>query len=258
MTGARRRSHEECSVTLDDGQERRDAFEAVASLVQLAVGHEDPARLVAAAAAEVRHPLGLAGSAGEPLGHGPDDEEGRRALAMATAAARQRLVAPPGWQIARLSHGSAVLGFLAVGPRDGDGRASRTLLELMPALLTDQLKRGVLLRAQRAAFVRQLVAEGGLASEQARREGAELGLSMASSYWPALLTWRHAAPPAAVGEAGERQARGLVAGGITVKLDGALAVLHPDGAAGGGAASAWFEAVACPARSLALSTGAPA
>jgi PucR C-terminal helix-turn-helix domain len=216
---------------------------AVTSLVDAALGGDDPERLVAAAARELEAPLGLVGASGEPLGWAPRDGDGRRALAVAAAAARSGLVAPPGWRIEPVSRGSARLGFVAV--RD---EAGRPMLALVLALLADQLQRRELLRGRVAAFLRRLVTEPTAA---ARREGAELGLALADAYWPAVLSWRHATPRAEVVEALERET--VRDGALIVALPSRAALLHP--AAG---ARAWFVDVVACARRLAPAAGAQA
>ena len=232
---------------------RRSELGTMAALVQLAVGSDDPDRLIAVAAGEVGEPLGLVGAAGEPLGHAPDDEDGRQALAIARAAARHRLVAPPGWHIARLGQAPSVLGFLAVG-RHSEPPAGDQLLELLPALLADQLRRATMVRAQRAAFARRLVTDGAVSADQLRREAAEVDLSVVRGYWPALLTWRHVPLPAAALATVDREARRLVAGAVTVPLERRVVLLYPcpDGAPPDRAEVwGWSDAVARETRRLA-------
>jgi sugar diacid utilization regulator len=234
---------------------------AMASLVQLAVSSDDSERLVAALAAEAGCPLGLAGATGEPLGHGPDDGRGLRALAVARAAARQQLVAPPGWHIARLEHASTVLGFLAIGGAPPDAGANGALVGLMPALVADQLKRTALTRAQRSAFERRLVTENSASAEQLRREAADIGLGVAAAYCPALLAWRHTVPPEAVVATVAAEARRRVAGAVAVPLERCMVLLHPEAEPDGATSAdawAWFAAVAGHARGLAPSSRAEA
>ena len=175
---------------------------AVTSLVDAALRGDDPERLVAAAARELGTPLGLVGSSGEALGWAPGDASGQRALTVATAAARSGLVAPPGWRIESVSRGAARLGYLAVG-----GDAGRAMLDFVVALLADQLHRRELLRGRAGAFLRSLVTEP---SPAARREGAELGVALADAYWPAVLTWRRAAPRAGWSRRSSARRRAMV------------------------------------------------
>jgi PucR C-terminal helix-turn-helix domain len=212
---------------------------AVTSLVDAALGGDDPEHLVAVAARELRAPVGLVDASGHALGSAPSDHAGERALAVAAAAARSGLVAPPGWRIERVAGG----GYLAVG-----AEAGRPLLDLTVALLADQLQRRELLRARAAAFVRRLVTEP---SAGARREGAELGVALAAAYWPAVLTWRRVAPRAGVLDRLEREtARD---GTLIVGLARGVVLLH-----GGDGARSWFEEVVACARRLAPAAGAQA
>ena len=230
-----------------------DTLGPFASLVQLAVGSDDPAKLIAAAGCELRRPLGLVDATGEALAHAPDDDEGRRALAIARAAARHQLVAPPGWHIVLLGRGPLRLGFLAIGHQDRPD----TLLDLLPALLTDQLQRAALLRGRRAAFVRELVTDPQLGPDHARREAAELGLRLADAYWPALLVWRNVPPSAELVETVERSARTRAEGALTARLEGHVILLLP-ATASAAAPGAWFEDVVREARTLAPASRAQA
>jgi hypothetical protein len=229
---------------------------SMAWLVQLAVDSDDPAQLVAAAAAaEPGHPVGLVGPAGEDLAHAPDDEDGRRALAVARAAARNGLVAPPGWRIVRLAR-TASLGFLAVSMRGAD--RPDPPLQLLPALLTGQLARAALLHGQRAALVHRLIS-GHLSADDARREDAELGVPVANTYWPGLLAWRNVPPRADVVTILGREARRLLDRSLTVVLDGRLILLHGGDAANGDLRpQEWFETLVAEARRLAPSSRAQA
>jgi sugar diacid utilization regulator len=232
----------------------------MASLVQLAVAGDDPQRTIVAAAAEGTRPLGLVDAAGEPLAHGPDDELGRRALAVARAAARRQLVAPPGWRIVRLAHASSALGFLAVGDGDAADDPSRDLIDLLPALLTDQLRRAALREVQRRVFERRLVTESALSTEQLRREAADIGVTVAPAYRPAVLVWRNPAS-AAIAAGIESAARSRAERAVTVPLDGRMVLLYPEASSGAdraAPAAEWFDAVASHARRLAPSSGAQA
>jgi PucR C-terminal helix-turn-helix domain len=218
----------------------------VSSLVDAALHGDDPERLVEVAARELEAPLALVSPSGYPLGWAPRDDAGRRALAVAEAAARAGLVAPPGWQIVPVSGGAFGLGFVAVG--DGGQPA---MLDLVVALLAEQLHRGELLRARSAAFLRRLITEPEAGRPRARREAAELGLALADAYWPAVLAWRNVAPRQNVVEAIERESAAV--GALTVRRAGSMVLLHP-----GDAARAWFERVVACARRLAPAAGAQA
>src|SRR5262245_1673456 len=124
----------------------------VSSLVDAALHDDDPGRLMVAAGCELRTPLGLVSRSGYPLGWAPHDGDGRRALAVAEAAARSGLVAPPGWRIVSLSCRASPLGFLAIGGQPA-------WLDLVVALLAEQLYRVELVRSRVAALVRRLIAE---------------------------------------------------------------------------------------------------
>ena len=231
-----------------------------ASLVQLAVGSDDSVPLIAAAEAELRRPLGLVTANGEALAHAPDDDEGRQAVSIARAVATHGLVAPPGWHIVTLGERSAPLGFLAVGGKRLPNPETHTLLDLLPALLTDQLKRVALLHAQRAALVRELASDAAVGIEQVRREAAELGLRLADSYWPGLLVWRNVPPSTKVIQMVERGARNLVEDSLTAALDGGMVLLHPSDVppARDTLPRDWFEEVAREARRLHPSSQAQA
>jgi len=220
----------------------------VTSLVDAALRGDDPERLVEAASHELRTPLGLVSRAGYALGCAPRDDNGQRALAVAEAAARTGLIAPPGWHIVPVSGGAFELGFLAVG-----AGAEPTLLDLVIALLAEQLHRRELLRAQVAAFVRRLVSEPEFGLPRARREAASLGLVLADAYSPAVLAWRNAAPRAHVVEAIERAASDDAA--LTVRRAAGMVLLHPGPRE---AAHAWFERIVARARRLAPAAGAQA
>jgi hypothetical protein len=220
----------------------------VTSLVDAALRGDDPERLVEAASHQLRTPVGLVSPTGYALGYAPRDDDGHRALAVAEAAARAGLVAPPGWHIVPVSAGALKLGFLAVGTA-----AERALLDLVVALVAEQLHRGELLRAQVAAFVRRLVSEPEFGVPRARREAASLGLVLADAYWPAVLTWRNAAPRAHVIEVIEREAGSDAA--LTVGRAAGMVLLHPGAP---DVARVWFERVVARARRLAPAAGAQA
>lgn len=229
------------------------------SLVQLAVDSDDPAPLITAAGAILQCPLGLVDANGEALAHAPDDDEGRRALAVARAGARHRLVAPPGWAIVPLG-GGARLGFLAIGGNDAPGAEIRTLLDLLPVLLTDQLNRAAVLRVRRAALMRRIATDPRVDPDLARREASDLGLRLAETYWAGLLVWRNVPPSTGVIDAVDRQARTLVPDSLTVALDGRVILLHPGTGRPGldTVPRRWFEGLVREARRLAPSSRAQA
>jgi DNA-binding PucR family transcriptional regulator len=221
--------------------------EPVTTLVNAALG-DDIERLVEVAEHELDRPLGLVSRSGMPLGFSPADGDGRRALAVAEAAARSGLVAPPGWDIVRIERHGA-LGFLAVG-QGGNGR--RVSVELVARLLAEQIERCELARAHRADFVRRIVREPVPSPADARRQAADMGLALAAAYWPALLAWRHVPPKPEAVEAIARHAN-AVPGALAVGLAGRLVLLHP-----AGAPPAWFETAVEHARSLSPAGGAQA
>src|SRR4051794_28552000 len=92
------------------------SVDRLAALVRLAVEDDDASRLVEAAATELGRPLGLAGLAGEPLAHAPDDSGGRRALAVASAVARRATLSlPPGWRVVTVGPSESRRAVLAAG-----------------------------------------------------------------------------------------------------------------------------------------------
>jgi hypothetical protein len=219
------------------------------SLVDLAVASDDAARLILVAGAELGHALGLVDDRGRPLACVPGDDAGQRALAVATAAARNNIAPPPGWQIFEIAHHSARLGFLAVGTAGPSDAETENIVSALPTLLADQLRRAGLVRLHRAAFVGRLVSDPPLAPHPARREAAGLGLRLADAYWPAVLMWR-SGPTAEALESAEREAQRLGEGSLTALLNGHLVLLYPEHHPGRGAA-AWFERVARRAREFA-------
>jgi len=233
-----------------------DSLAPSVSLVHLAVDNDDAGRLIAAAEPQLGRPLGLTGPSGEGLGYAPDDDTGRRALAVATASARSRLVAPPGWTIIPIAHGGSRLGFLAAGTGEGSEMESRTLLELVCALVAEQLHRMAFLRASRVAFIRRVVSDPRLAPHQARCDAAELGLVLADAYWPAILVSRHAAPTAHVVETVEREARRAVPGSLTAAFDGRIVLLYPgDVGEDGPGLAEWLGHAVALARTSAPASG---
>jgi sugar diacid utilization regulator len=233
----------------------RDLPEPVTSLVRVAVNSDEPEALIAAAEEELGRPLGLAGPVGEALGRAPDTEEGDRALAIAAAAARSGLVAPPGWRIIAIARASSKLGFLAIGDDECADGDRGPLVWLLTALLAEQLQRIALLRAHTVAFVRRLVSEPDLGTHSARSEAAELGLALADAYWPALLGWRSRSPAPEVVDEIERAAHRGRPGVLSVMRAGRLVLLHPDeGGDSRTRSGEWLGRVAEHARRCAPST----
>jgi sugar diacid utilization regulator len=230
----------------------------LASLVHLAVESEEPGRLLAAAVIELGRALGLVGTSGEALAHAPDDENGCRALTVATTAATTGEVAPSGWMVMPIDHASYRMGFLAVAVNGESGETSWPLLELLATLLGEQLKRAALLRTQRMAFVRRLVSDTRMDGARARHEAPALGLGLAAAYWPAVLAWRSPAPAPDLVEAVDREVSRLVSRGLTAILDAQMIVLlHPcdDGAS---SPFEWFEQAVRRARSASPASHAQA
>jgi sugar diacid utilization regulator len=217
----------------------------VTSLVRAALG-DDLDELLEAAADELHQPLGLVSPAAEALGCAPADDGGRRALAVAEAAARARLAAPPGWRVVRVERGAAPLGFLAVG-----GDAPGPLLEIVSGLLAEQILRIQLVRAHHADFVRRLVHEPFPDVRELRREASALGLRLAGAYWVALLAWRDTPPQGRVADV--VPARGN--GALTVDLGGRVVLLQ---AAEGREPPEWFEHAVAHARRVAPAAAAQA
>lgn len=233
-----------------------DNHEAIASLVELAVSTDEPATLIAATGAELNRPLGLVDLSGTMLGRAPADGEGERAVSIARAAARAAVNAPSGWTLMPLATQRVRLGVLAVGPRAEPSHDESRILRLLPALLTDQLRRQALMRLQRVAFVRRLVSSPALTAHRARREAAELGVDLADAYWIAILAWHAGAIRPGVVEALQAEAVSRAEHAFTAQLDDHLVLLHPAWPGRDARAAEWFEDVAtlacalCPAASV--------
>jgi len=231
----------------------QDPLGPLTSLIRVAVHSDDPARLIAEAGLLARRPLALVGPYGEHLGHVPDGSEGRRALAVARAAARNRLVGATGWRIVPLRRASSSLGFLAVGAERGDD----ALMELLPELVVEQLHRMALLHAHREAFVRRLVSDPRFGVREARREARDLGLDLTDAYWPAIVTWHGTTPPPPVMESVGRDALRRARGSLASVLHRRLALLYPSHAtdpdAGRAQLFGWLAETVAHARALAPS-----
>jgi sugar diacid utilization regulator len=237
----------------------QDTFASLTSLVRVAVHSDDSARLITAAGVCSRLPLALVGPHGEPLGYAPAGSEGRRALAIAQAAARNRLVTAVGWTIAPIRRGSS-LGFLAIGTRDRGDAKTQALLDMLPELVAEQLHRVALLRAHREAFVRRLVSDRRFGAQEIQAEGDDLGLHLAGAYWPAIVTWHATAPPLPAIERLARDALSRAEGSLAALLRGRIVLLHPTDAAHAepSATIAWLTEIVAQARALAPSFPAQA
>lgn len=239
----------------------QDSFSALTSLVRVSVHSDDPARLVAAAGLLARLPLALVGPHGEPLGYSPEGSGGRRALAIARAAACNHLVSAVGWTIVPMRRASSSLGFLAIGARQGgDAETTTALLDMLSELLAEQLHRVGLLRAHREAFVRRLVGDPRFGAHEARREASDLGLQLTDAYWPAIVTWHATAPPLPVIERLARDASSHVEGSLVALLRRRIVLLYPVRETGARPAepSAWLAEIVAQARTLAPSFSAHA
>jgi hypothetical protein len=225
--------------------------EWIGPLASLAAAADHAAQVLVAAEAELGRPLGLVGPQGEELGHAPDDQAGRRAVAVARDVARRRAPAPAGWRVLALPSASPPLGFLAAGTDSAATSSSARGRPGSAALLADQLRAAALRRAQRT-FVRRLTADPHPTAGPAER-APDLELPLAERYWPALLAW-HAGPPAPdVVAAIEREAQALVPGALVAASGKRVVLLHPGPVPGGDAPGPlrWFEAVVSAATRLA-------
>jgi sugar diacid utilization regulator len=237
----------------------RDSYAPLTSLVRVAVHSDDSAQLIAAAALRVRLPLALVGPYGESLGYAPEGSEGRRALAVARAAACNRLVGAVGWSIVPIRRASS-LGFLAIGARHAGDAETRALLDVLPELAAEQLHRVELRRAHQEAFVRRLVSDPRFGAPEARHEAGELGLRLADAYWPAIVAWHATAPPLPVVERLARDAVSHAPGSLATLLRRRIVLLHPVRGTDADLAEtdAWLARVVVQARTLAPSFPAQA
>jgi len=226
-----------------------DALSPLTWLVLLAVESDDCARFIAAAESELGQALGLAAVSGEPLAYAPDDTHGRRALAVATAAARTTVVPPQSWRVVPITHAGARLALLAVGGKGAGNGAQEKLLELITALLGEQLTRAALVRSQTASFVRRLVSAPDMGTERARHEARAVGLPLADAYWPAVLTCSSAARRPDLATRIDQEARRLVPDSLTATVNGHIVLLRPAGDPAS-EVSAWLERLVARARAL--------
>jgi hypothetical protein len=225
------------------------AGDPLASLVRLAVDDDDSCGLVAAAAAELGGPLGLVALTGEALAHAPDDAGGRRALAVAGAVARSAgTTLPAGWRVLAVAPRDARRALLAVGTDGSD--AAAPLLDVIVALLGEQMLRAGLRRGQTAAFLRRLLGEPGMGTDRARHEAAALGLTLPDTTWAAVVAWRGGSPHPADLDAIDRDARRLAPGSLTATVGGCLVLLHPAGDPATDVV-AWVERVVARVRAVA-------
>jgi sugar diacid utilization regulator len=234
------------------------SLSAVGALLRVASETDDVGQVLTVAADQFGVALGLVSAAGEPLAHAPDDDGGDRALAVAVAAARHGLVAPPGWHIRRLTQNAIPLGFLSMeaAPR-GDPRGD-ALVSVLELPLTDQLTRAARAAAEQASFMRRLVTERDHGGEELRREATLVGLSLAAAYWPALLVWRNVPPRTDVVWLIESAIRAQDC--LALAVDGGVVVLHPADARTRAVAAvhARFAEIAGRARALAPASQAQA
>ena len=235
-----------------DGLAGAAAVGPLSRLVRVAVESDDAAALVAAAERELGCPVGLVGADGEAMGHAPDDVLGRRALAVAAAAWRTRAPAPPGWCVLAVPESGPRVAALAVGGPEAAGPAWRQSLDLVAALLADQLARAALRRAQASAFVARLVGGPELGGERARRAGAEAGVALAAGYRAAVLQCGGVPRPELADRIGREAAR-LASGALSAGVGGRVVLLHPGDA---DEAAAWFGQVVERVRRFAPSAGA--
>jgi len=237
----------------------QDSLGPLTSLIRVAVHSDDSTRLIAEAGLLSRQPLALVGPRGESLGYVPEGSEGRRALAVARAAACNSLVGAAGWSIVPIRRASSSLGFLAIGARRDGGAKMHPVVDVLPELIAEQLHRVALLRAHREAFVRRLVSDTRLGVQEARREADDLGLGLADAYWPAILTWHGTAPPLRVVESLARDALSRADGSLAALLHRRIVLLYPrrpaDADAGADRAEpfAWLAEIVQQARTLAPS-----
>lgn len=237
-----------------DTQDHRSVSE-LASLVRLAVDSDDPAPLVGAAQVLLADAVALASEKGDALAHAPDDVPGRRAAQIAGAAAVKGLRAPPGWTIVAVScNGAAPLGFLAMHVPEARREAARTLLEVLPPLFAEQLRRRRILGLQRHALLRGVVTGPRREAGEIVREAAELGIALADAYWPALVAARHPRLGAAVEEQAQRAISPLAPAGHVAIVDGCLVLLYPAGSGAEGASTDWAHAAVERVHALAPAT----
>lgn len=228
------------------------------SLIRVAVHSDDPARLIAAAGLLSGRPLALVGPYGEQVGYVPEGSEGRRAVAVARAAARNRLVGATGWSIVPIRLGSSSLGFLAIGTGPSGGVEAQAVLDVLPELVAEQLHRVALLHAHREALVRRLVTDARFDAQEARREAGDLGLELADAYWPAILTWHGIAPALPVTERLARDALSRAEGSLTALLPRRIVLLYPCRDGDSAERFAWLTQIVAQARTLAPSFPAQA
>jgi hypothetical protein len=227
--------------------------ELVSSWVAAGVAGEDHDRLLALAEAELGVPLGLVGAEGEPLAWTPHAPAGRHALAVAAAAVCSHMRAPPGWTLLPMARGEASLGVLAVGAPGATG----ALVELLAALLGDQLQCAALKRARVAAVVQRLADDGDPGSLSVRRDAADAGIRLADAYWPALLAWREVEPRGVVLSTIRRESCAGREDVLVASLAGGmLLLLAVDGDGAARRLPDWFRDVADSARRLAPRAGA--
>ena len=153
---------------------------------------------------------------------------GDRALAIARAAATNRLVAPPGWWIVAVARAALVALRLPRHRRAATAGTSPSpeLVELLSTLLADQLQ-----RSRSSGPVRASSCDGWVTTRMsgrgARREAARCGLVLADAYWPAMLGWRGRAPRPGGRRGDRREARADASGALSVLVAERTVLLHP-------------------------------
>jgi sugar diacid utilization regulator len=198
----------------------------VAMLVRAAVESDDPEQLLAVAASLVGRPLGLAAGSGRPLGAAPDDERGARALEVASTASRSA-AGPRGWSVRPVGDDACFRARLAVGPAAArEPVETHDVLEVLSALLSEQLTRVALKRAQTEVLVRRLVSDPDVTVEQLRFEAEAIGIVLARAYLAAIVVWRGSIAPRMI-DGVRDDAEGRLPDALVARLDRRLIILAP-------------------------------
>jgi hypothetical protein len=234
---------------------RAAPLEPVAMLVRAAIDSDEPRPVLLAGASVAGRALGLVGESGEPLGGAPDDERGSCAQRVATATADGSAV-PAAWSVRPVGEPARPRALLAVGPDEGrDAVETAAFLDMLAALLGEQLTRVALKQAQAEALVRRLVGDPSLSAQRARREAGAVGLVLAPFYRVAVVVWR-GDPAPRVKDLVLQNARSALAGTLVALLDRRLILLAP--AVDRGLAERWLGQVVAHLRALAPSSHAQA
>lgn len=219
-----------------------EVVEQCSNLVRLASVSDSPEGLVIAASRQLRRSLVLFDPSGASLAAAPPSAGSDPPGAVLAAARANADEAPEGWRVIPIERGRERLAFIAVR-NDGAWEAEqKAMLDLILALLGDQLERASLASAvrseRRAALIRRLVTDHTITPAEIRSEAGAAGLRLADFYWPALLVWTagHPGPRTLAELDGEVQRQ--VPGSVAVALDNTtIALLVParrSGAASGG------------------------